>query len=741
MDPGGGFRARLVVDFRQGLGYQIALDARPLPVGQGRPEGSLTTDIDGKARMKTYEPGQIRNVGLYGHQGTGKTTVAEALAFLGKATTRLCSVVEGNSNFDFDGEEIRRKSSMSTAVGWAEWGRTLVNIIDTPGDSNFAAEAVMSLAAADLGVIVVSAVDGFQVGTDKAFQMLQEAGLPTVILVTKVDRERSDFNKTLAQVQEAFGGAVIPIALPIGTEAAFNGVVDLIGQEARLYAGGPNGTKGPLPANMTDAIATAREVMVEKLAEQDDELMMKYLDGGELSNEDLKVCLGKGLKSGGVVPVLVANAATGAGVDLLLDLVSSYGPSPLDRTNFKTRKGDVEEAVAVSPAGTFLGYVFKTTVDIQTGKITIFRVISGTVPADGFANVNTGIRERFGGIGKLLGKKLENLTTAVCGDIVAVVKLKETRTGQTLAADPGAGELVTMALPEPCIAYAVRPKSQGDEDKLSAAVQKLVEEDVGLTLSRDEESKEFLLHGLGQAHIQTAVDKLKRKFGVDVEMKLPRIPYRETIKGAVKFVEGKHKKQSGGRGQFGVCYIDMEPLPRGSGFVFEDAIFGGSIPRQFIPAVEKGIRDCLNKGVVAGYPVVDFKVRLVDGKYHDVDSDSRSFEMAGSRGFKAAFKQCRPTILEPVMTVTIVIPDECLGDIMGDVSSRRGRIIGTDASGRNQVVKATIPMSEVLTYASDLRSMTSDRGTFTQELSHYEELPQNLAEKLMAEAKLEEEEE
>jgi elongation factor G len=691
--------------------------------------------------MKTYEPGQIRNVGLYGHQGTGKTTVAEAMAFLGKATTRLCSVVEGNSNFDFDGEEIRRKSSMSTAVGWAEWGKNLVNIIDNPGDTNFAAESVMSLIASDLGVIVVSAVDGFQVGTDKAFQLLQEAGLPTVILITKVDKERSDFAKTLAQVQEAFGGAVVPVALPIGTEAAFNGVVDLVSRESRSYAAGPNGTKGSVPDSLADAVASAREVMVEKLAEQDDELMMKYLDGGELSIDDVRVCLTKGLRNCGVVPVIPCNASTGAGIDILMDLVTTFGPSPLDRKTFKTKKDEVETPVVVSPTGTFLGYVFKTTVDIQTGKITIFRVVSGSVPADGFLNVNTGVRERFGGIGKLLGRKFESITTAVCGDIVAVVKLKETRTGQTLATDNSLGEMVTMALPLPCISYAVKPRSQGDEDKVSSAVQKLVEEDVGLTLSRDEESKEFLLHGLGQAHIQTAVDKLKRKFGVDVEMKLPRIPYRETIRGSVKFVEGKHKKQSGGRGQFGVCYIDMEPLPRGTGFVFEDAIFGGSIPRQFIPAVEKGIRECLHKGVVAGYPVVDFKVRLVDGKYHDVDSDSRSFEMAGSRGFKAAFKQCRPTILEPVMTVTIVIPDECLGDIMGDASSRRGRILGTDAKGRNQVVKVSVPMSEVLTYASDLRSMTSDRGNFTMEVSHYEELPQNLADKLIQEAKLEEEEE
>jgi elongation factor G len=691
--------------------------------------------------MKTYETGLIRNVGLYGHQGTGKTTIAEGITFLGKATTRLCSVVDGNSNFDFDSEEIRRKSSMSTAVGWAEWGKYLVNVIDNPGDSNFAAESVLSLAAADLGILVVSAVDGFQVGTEKAFHLLKDAGIPCCVFITKIDKERADFDKTVSQLRDAFGNQIIPVAVPAGQEGSFSGVADMLTMEARGYAAGPKGEPMDISPAAQEFIDRYRESMTEKLAEQDDELMMKYLDGEELSNDDLRQCLGTGLKSGGVVPVLVGNATTGAGIDFLLDMVTTYGPSPLDRKTFRLRKGETEEVVEVRQDGPFIGYVFKTQMDVQTGKISLIRIISGSLqPDNSFQNVTLGIRERFGTLVKLLGKKQETVTGASCGDIIAVVKLKETRTGHSLGADQNSGELVTMALPKTCISYALKPKSQGDEDKVSAAVQRLVEEDAGLALSRDEESKEFLIHGLGHSHIQIAVDKLKKKFGVDVEMKLPRIPYRETIRSSAKFVEGKHKKQTGGRGQFGVCYIDMEPLPRGSGFEFEDAIFGGSIPRQFIPAVEKGIRDSTGRGVVAGYPVVDFKVRLVDGKYHDVDSDARSFEMAGSRGFKAAFKQCKAVILEPVMDLTIEIPEECLGDIMGDISSRRGRISGTDTQGRFTVVKAQAPLSEVQTYATDLRSMTSDRGTFSMLQSHYEELPPNLADKLIQEATLEEDE-
>lgn len=694
--------------------------------------------------MKIYEPVQIRNVGLYGHQGSGKTSLGEAMLFLGKTTTRLCSVVDGNSNFDFEPEAVRRRSSMSTSVGYAEWGRNLVNIVDTPGDTNFWSDTVLSLVGADLGVVAVGAVDGVQVGTEKAYHLLADAGRPRVIVVTKMDKERADFDRVLNDLVAAFGGEVVPLAIPIGAEAGFQGVVDLLHGKARTYAGPGPGTEGDIPADLADKAARMRERLVERLAEQDDALIEKYFADGDLPAEDLERAMVTGLKRGTVVPVVAVNAAQAVGVDLLLDLVTRYGPDPTERKGFKIRKGDAEVEVAATPGGPFLAYCFKTVVDVHAGKITVLRVISGSMSPDGsFVNMVTGTQERYGQIVKLLGKKQESVPQAVTGDIVAVVKLKDTRTGHTVASDRGAGVLVTLPLPERCIAYAIKPKTQGDEDKVSAAVQKLVEEDVGLAFTRDEEAKDLLLEGLGQVHLETAVEKLKRKFGVDIEMRPRRVPYRETIRGSTLKVEGKHKKQTGGHGQFGVCYIDMEPLPRGEGFVFEDKIFGGAIPKQYIPSVEKGIRDAMARGVVAGYPVVDVRVRLVDGKYHEVDSDNRSFEMAGSRAFKAAFKQCRPVILEPIMTMTILIPDENLGDIMGDISARRGRVLGMEAAGRGtQAVKAAVPMSEILTYASDLRSMTSDRGSFTSELSHYEELPSHLADRLIQEAaKVEEEEE
>lgn len=694
--------------------------------------------------MKTYEPVQIRNIGLYGHQGSGKTSIGEAILFLGKTTTRLCSVVDGNSNFDFEPEEVRRRSSMSTSVAYAEWNRNLVNVVDTPGDTNFWSDTVLSLVGADLGVVAVGAVDGVQVGTEKAYHLLADAGRPRVIVVTKMDKERADFDRVLNDLVAAFGGDVVPLAIPIGAEAGFKGVVDLLHGKARAYAGPGPGAEGDIPADLADKAAKMRERLVEKLAEQDDALIEKYFADGDLPAEDLERAMVLGLKRGTVVPVVAVNAAQAVGVDLLLDLVTRYGPDPTERKGFKTQKGEVEAEVAATPGGPLLAYCFKTVVDVHAGKITVLRVISGSMSPDGsFVNVATGTQERYGQIVKLLGKKQDSVPQAVTGDIVAVVKLKDTRTGHTIASDRGAGVLVTPPLPDRCIAYAIKPKTQGDEDKVSAAVQKLVEEDVGLAFTRDEEAKDLLLEGLGQVHLETAVEKLKRKFGVDIEMRPRRVPYRETIRGSALKVEGKHKKQTGGHGQFGVCYIDMEPVPRGEGFVFEDKIFGGAIPKQYIPSVEKGIRDAMARGVVAGYPVVDVRVRLVDGKYHEVDSDNRSFEMAGSRAFKAAFKQCRPVILEPIMNMTILIPDENLGDIMGDISARRGRVLGMEAAGRGtQAVKAAVPMSEVLTYASDLRSMTSDRGSFTSELSHYEELPSHLADRLIQEAaKVEEEEE
>jgi len=693
--------------------------------------------------MKTYEPTQIRNIGLYGHQGSGKTTLGEAILFLGKTTTRLCSVTDGNSNFDFEAEEVRRRSSMSTAVAYAEWDRRLLNVVDTPGDTNFWADTVLSLVATDIGVLTVSAVDGIQVGTQKAFHLLAEARIPRIIVVTKMDKERADFDRVFQSLVAAFGGQVVPLGIPIGSEASFRGLVDLLHRRARVYSGTPNGQDAEVPADLAEKVASYREKLVEKLAEQDDALIEKYFAEGDLPPEDLERALAVGLKNATVVPVVVLNGAQGVGADFLMDLVDKYGPNPLERPKYRVRKGEAEEEVESNPGGPLLAYCFKTIVDVHAGKISILRVISGAMSPDGsFVNLVTGTQERYGQIVKLVGKKQESVPQAVTGDLVAVVKLKDTRTTHTLASDRSAGLLVTPPLPDRCIAYAIKPKTQGDEDKVSAAVQKLVEEDIGLAFTRDVEANDLLLEGLGQVHLETAVERLKRKFGVDIEMRPRRVPYRETIRGSAKNVEGKHKKQTGGHGQFGVCYIDMEPLPRGQGFEFEDKIFGGAIPRQYIPSVEKGIRDAMARGVIAGYPVVDVRVRLVDGKYHEVDSDNRSFEMAGSRAFKAAFKQCRPVILEPIMNMTILIPEENLGDIMGDVSARRGRVLGMEAAGPGmQVVKAAVPMSEVLTYASDLRSMTSDRGSFTMELAGYEELPAHLAEKLIQEARPEEEEE
>lgn len=692
--------------------------------------------------MKTYEPAQIRNVGLYGHQGAGKTTIGEAICFLGKSSTRLCSVAEGNSNLDFEAEEIRRQSTISTSVGYGEWKKHLINVIDNPGDTNFWAESVLSLVAADLGVIAVSAVDGVQVGTDKAYKLLSEAGIPRVVFVSKMDKERADFDKTLSQLNDSFGVAVVPLAIPIGAEDGFSGVVDLLAQKAVTWSDSGEATVGDVPDDMADTVARLREPLIEKLAEQDDDLMEKYFAEEDLSPEDLKKAMTIGMKTGDVVPVIAGNGAQANGVDVLLDLVTTYGPSPLDRKTFKLASGESETEIEPVTDGSFLGYVFKTIVDVQTGRITLIRVISGSLNPDGnFNNQNTGNQERFGQIFKMLGKKQNGASQAVTGDIVAMVKLKETRTGHTVAAEKSQGQLVTAPVPDRCMVLAVKPKSQGDEDKVSSAVQKIIDEDIGMALARDEEAKDLLLEGLGQIHIEIAVEKMKRKYGVEVAIKPRRVPYRETIRGSANKVEGKHKKQTGGHGQFGVCFIDLEALPRGSGFEFEDKIFGGSIPKQYIPSVEKGVRDAMAKGIVSGYPAVDFKVRLIDGKYHDVDSDNRSFELAGSRAFKEAFKQCKPIILEPIMNMTIMIPEDNLGDIMGDVSARRGRVQGMEAAGGMQVVKAQVPMAEVLTYASDLRSMTSDRGSFSMELAAYEEMPNNLAEKLIQEAQLEEDDE
>ncbi len=688
--------------------------------------------------MKVFKTEDLRNVGLYGHQGSGKTQLSEAIVFLGGTTKRLHSVDQGNSNFDYEDEEIKRHSTMNTAVGYGTWKNKRLNIIDTPGDTNFLADAVYSFPAIDLALVTVSAVDGVQVGTEKYYEYIKEHKLPVVVVVTKLDKERASFENTMRSMETQLDKEVIPVLIPMGEEAGFHGVVDLLEQKAYEYDGKAwQGKEVDIPADMQDQVDTFREQLVEKVAEQDDELIEKYFEEGELSPEEVLKGLRTGIKAGKIVPVVSVSTIKLAGIDRLLDFIVNFGPTPKDRKCMPATKDGEETEVAITETGPFAAYVFKTMVDPQAGKSTIMRVLRGKLDADtSVVNVNTDSKERFGQLFKVLGKKQDPVEAAFAGDIVSVAKLKETRTGHTLIAEGSeAFQVIPPKLPVRSISFAVKPKTQGDDDKVSMAIAKLMEEDPGLALKREQASKEYLLEGMGQVHIESTVEKMRRKFGVDVDLKVPKVPYRETITKKVTGIEGKHKKQSGGHGQFGLCYIDMEPLTNGEDFEFVDDIFGGAIPKQFIPSVEKGIRDKMNQGVLAGYPVIGVRVRLFDGKYHPVDSDGRSFEMAGSKAFKDAFMKAGPVLLEPVMDIEIVAPEENTGDIIGDISSRRGRIQGTEQRGKNQVIKAKVPLAEVLMYASDLRALTSGRGSFTMAFSNYEQVPANIAQKIIEESK------
>ena len=692
--------------------------------------------------MKTYKTENIRNVGLYGHQGSGKTSLAEAMAFLGGSTTRLLSPAQGNSNFDYEDEEVKRRSTMKMAIGYGVWKNKLINIIDNPGDTNFIADALYSIPAVDIAILTVSSVDGVEVGTEKFHEHIKKAKLPAIIAVTKVDKERSSFENTLQAIEELENG-VVPVIVPLGEESNFKGIINLLKKKAFIYEGDPKkGKEVPIEGEFEEIFEKYREKLVEKVAEQDDELIEKYFEEGDLGPEEVLQGLKTGIVNGSIVPLVTLSASEAYGVDQLLDFIVEFGPTPDKRPALKAKKDGEDAEIAITEDGPFVGYVFKTMIDPYAGKVTLFRVISGTINSDTtVVNTNTGSKERLGQLFKLLGKKQEPVGTAHAGDLVGVAKLKETRTGHTLTDEAAKDTVIEPpTLPVRSIAFAIKPRTQGDEDKVSGAMAKIIEEDPGLAWNRDSHSNEFLLEGMGQVHIEATVEKMKRKFGVDVELKMPKVPYRETITKKVTNVEGKHKKQTGGHGQFGVCYIDIEPLERGKGFEFVNDIFGGAIPRQFIPSVEKGIRDTMARGVLAGYPVVDVKVRLFDGKYHPVDSDGRSFEIAGSKAFKEAFKKAGPVLLEPIMKMEIVAPEENVGDVIGDISSKRGRIVGTEQKGKNQIIKVLVPMSEVLVYSSDLRSLTSGRGSFTMEFSHYEQVPSNIAQKIIEEAQVSDEE-
>ncbi|PIP35543.1 MAG: elongation factor G [Desulfobacterales bacterium CG07_land_8_20_14_0_80_52_14] len=681
----------------------------------------------------------LRNIALVGHGGSGKTSLAEIMLFTAGVLSRLGRMEDGNTAMDFEPEELKRRSSMSSAFHQYHWTKKVVNIIDTPGDQNFFADTRNCILAADAALLVIDAVDGVKVQTELAWDLASEFHLPCAIFINKLDRERADFSRVFEGISDAFSPKPILLQLPIGSEARFNGVVDLVLMKAFSYDPEGKSKETPIPETMKDQAEKARESLIEAIAEADDALLERYLEGEVPTDEEIRTALKKGLASRVIVPVFCGSATKRIGIDRLMDIISEYFPSPIDRGAWTGIHPDSKETVQriPDPEAPFSGLVFKTVTDPYYGRLSIFRVVSGAIGGDGtFFNVNKRAKERYTQLLQLAGREQKPITGAGPGAIVAVAKLKETGTGDTLCNEAQKIQYPSVEPPTPLTSFAVKPKSTGDEDKVYSSLVRITEEDVGLQLTRNSETKEILISGAGQVHIEATVEKLKRKFGVEVVLELPKIPYRETIKKKIR-VQGRHKKQTGGHGQFGDCWIQLEPLPRGGGFEFVDAIVGGSIPRQYIPAVEKGIVESRQRGVLAGFPCIDFRVTLDDGSYHAVDSSEMAFKIAGSLAFRKAAEQAQPVLLEPIMEVTIIAPDEYMGDIMGNLNSRRGRVLGMDSKGKHQVIRAHVPMAEFQTYAPDLNSMTGGRGTYTMKFSHYDEIPAQLAQKIVEKAKKE----
>jgi elongation factor G len=675
----------------------------------------------------------LRNIALVAHGGAGKTSLAEAMLFDAGVIKRMGRIEEGNTALDFEPEEIKRTSSISTGFHQVNWKKHAITLIDTPGDQNFFSDTKTCLQAADAAVVVIDAVDGVKVQTEMGWEFLDGFKLPRAIFINKLDRERADFRRTFEEAKGMFQPKPIILQLPIGAEAGFQGVVDLITRKAFVYGEDGKARAADIPADMQEAVAAECEALIENIAEADDALVERYLEGETLSEEDLKGALRKGMLAMTFTPVLCGSAAGNIGIDLLMDFFVAAMPSPADsgpRIGKDPASGNEIQRLP-DPSAPFSALVVKTITDPYAGRLTIFRVFSGTLGSDGvFYNAKKEVRERYNQLLVILGKEQKPATGAGPGSIVAVAKLKETATGDTLCDE--ANKLIYAATPPlpTLISYALAPKSKGDEDKVFISLSKLLEEDPSLRIDRLAETKEIILHGLGQIHIETTVERLKRKFNVEVQLNIPKVPYRETIKKKVR-VQGRHKKQTGGHGQFGDCWVQFEPQPRGKGFEYVDAIVGGAIPRQYIPAVEKGIVESAQRGVLAGFPCVDFKATVDDGSYHAVDSSEMAFKIAGSLAFRKAAEQADPVLLEPVMKVTVIAPDEFMGDIMGDLNSRRGRVLGMENAGKNQIINAYVPMAEFQTYAPDLRSMTGGRGIYRMEFSHYDEVPAHIAQKII----------
>ncbi|MDQ3172079.1 MAG: elongation factor G [Acidobacteriota bacterium] len=690
--------------------------------------------------MKVYDAAAIRNVALVGHSGSGKTQLASAILFDTGAINRFGTVDDGTTVTDHDEEEIARKHTLSAGFAAAEWNKHKLNLIDTPGMSNFLSDARAALRVVECALVVVDAVSGVEVSTEKIWAAADELAVPRLIVLNRLDRDRASVERALDSVHASFGRGAVPIQLPIGEEKDFKGIVDLVSMKS--YTSDPDGngkvTESGVPGALVDAAKAARERLIEMVAEADDALMEKFFEAGTLTQDELLEGLHRGVRGGTIYPVVCASGLKNIGIQPLLDAIVHYVPAPTEHPMRGVKPG-TEEVVEkeAAPNGPAVAYVWKTIADQFAGRITLFRVITGTLTSDSNAhNVTRDTQERLGHLLLVQGKTHTHVAEIHAGDIGAVAKLKDTQTGDTIGDKNGGFVMRPMEFPEPVISYAMEPKTRGDEDKISTSMHRLQEEDPSIGYSRDPQTHELLLSGQGQLHIEVTVAKLKKRFGVEVHLKLPRIPYRETITASTE-AHGRHKKQTGGHGQFGDCRIRMAPLPRGGDFVFEDDIFGGAIPRGFVPAIEKGIQETRMRGYLAGYPVVDFKVTVYDGSYHDVDSNEMSFKMAGRLAFKDAMTRCRPTILEPVMLVEVVAPSDFAGDLMGDLNGRRGRISGMDTRGSSTVIKAQVPMAEMLSYEQQLTSMTGGRGGYHMEFSHYDEVPSHLQTKIIEKAKAE----
>jgi len=688
--------------------------------------------------MKVYDGPDIRNVALIGHGDSGKTSLASALLFVAGAVNRLGRVDDGTATTDFDDEEVARKISLQTSLAHAEWQNTKINLIDTPGYAAFVADAKAGLAVADAALLLVEAVAGVQVITERVFKYCQEFQVPRIFVINKLDRENASFERTMTAIQERFDRRAVPIQIPIGAESGFEGVIDLIAMKTWRYAKDASGTAtvADVPADLVDEAKEHHAKLVEMVAESDDALMEAYFESGELPHETMVAGLHKAFLERKVFPVVLASATRAIGIRNILDAAVALLPSPAERGE---RAGTLPadgspQTRAPRNDAPVSAFVFKTIADPFAGRLSLFRVMSGTLRGDTpIQNANRGVSERLGAVNILQGKQLVAVPELRAGDLGVVAKLKETRTSETLA-DPGHPiQYPPIAFPEPAISFAIEPRTKGDEDKISTALARLMEEDPVLRVARDPRTHELLVSGNGQVHVEVAIAKMKKKFGADAILRQPKVPYLETIKRKVPAVQGRHKKQTGGRGQFGDCWIRMMPVPRGTGYQFVDEIVGGSIPNKFIPAVDRGIQEASARGVLSGCPMVDFKVEVFDGSYHTVDSNEMSFKMAGIMAFKNVAPQCKPVLLEPLQDIEVLTPEEYLGAVMGDLSSRRGQILGSEPNGRITRLKAVVPEAEMYKYATQLQSITHGRATYHAKFKQYAEVPGDVAAKVTEE--------